>query len=139
MASVSMPAFGTQEWAYQLKTSLNKNPNYKDSAKTWEGALVLEFLAEGKKLHNDAWVWLDLWHGECRIAKFLTKRDEEPAPFFITAKESVWHGLGTGAINPQTALGAGKFKIQGEMAKLMRFPKAAAYILKYLNRLLKNW
>ncbi len=139
MASTQIPAFGTQEWADQLKNFLNKNPNYKDSAKTWEGAFVLEFLAEGKKLKKDTWVWLDLWHGECRNARFIAKRDELTAPFFLSAKESAWYAVVTGAINPQTALVGGKFKLSGDMAKMMRYPKAAAYILKYLTRLLKDW
>jgi putative sterol carrier protein len=139
MASTQYPTFGTQEWADQLKTFLNKNPNYKDSAKTWEGAFILEFIAEGKKLKQDTWVWLDLWHGECRDAKFLMKRDEIQAPFYLSAKETAWDGVVKGTINPQTALVGGKFKLTGEMAKMMRFPKAAAYILKYLTRLLKDW
>jgi len=139
MATTQTPTFGTQEWADLLKAKLNKNPNYKDSAKMWEGAFILEFIAEGKKLNQDAWIWLDLWHGECRDAKFLSKREELPAPFCLSAKESAWEGIIKGTINPQTALLGGKFKLYGDMAKLMRFPKAAAYILKYLTQLLKNW
>ncbi len=139
MASTQTPAFGTQAWADALKAMLNKNPNYKDSAKTWEGAFILEFLTEGKKLDKDTWVWLDLWHGVCRDAKFIAKRDELPAPFFLSAKESAWYAVVTGVINPQTALVGGKFKLSGDMAKMMRYPKAAAYILKYLTRFLKNW
>jgi putative sterol carrier protein len=139
MAIDDLPTFGSEEWAGQLKNYLNNNPNYVDSAKSWEGALVLEFLSEGIKLEQDVYIWLDLWHGECRDVKFMSARDELETAYYITATESMWAGLVSGTINPQTALMAGKFKMSGDMGKLMRYPKSAGYIIKYLKRLLENW
>ncbi|MEX2683332.1 MAG: SCP2 sterol-binding domain-containing protein [Candidatus Sigynarchaeota archaeon] len=131
--------FETQAWADEFAKCLNNNPNYEKSAKTWEGALVLVFKAEGKKITKDVKLWLDLWHGKCRSAKFLKDGDDTPHEFAITAPESAWHGLVTGEIDPTRAMMTGRFKIEGAMNKLMRYPLAAGYILKYLKRLLKDW
>ena len=84
-------------------------------------------------------MFLDLYHGECRDAKFIKDSDDEPHEFQILATEEDWHDLMTGKIEESKALMSGKFKITGNISKLMRFPKAAAYIIKYLKKLLKDW
>ena len=134
-----MVDFLTQEWADELAACLNRNPNYKKSAKTWEGALILEFKAENARLEKDAYLLLDLWHGECRGARFLDEGEEAEHEFTISAKETDWHDLVTGKQDPSKALMTGKYKVKGNLGKLMRFPKAAAYVLKYLKRLLEDW
>lgn len=134
-----MVEFKTQEWADEFASCLNHNPNYKKSAETWEGALILGFKAENVRLEDDVHLYLDLWHGECRDARFLNEGEEVEHEYSISAKETTWYALVSDELKPQTALMSGKFKVKGNMAKLMRFPKAAAYIIKYMRRLLKDW
>ena len=131
--------FLKQEWADEYARCLNNNPNYKKSAKTWEGALVLEFAAESIKLETTARLWLDLWHGKCREARFLQDGEEAPIEYTISAPESTWAALVRGDLDPSRAMMSGKFKISGNTSKLMRFPLAAAYIIKYMKRLLADW
>ena len=131
--------FNTQEWADAFKNFLNKNPNYKKSAETWEGALILEFKAENVKMKENARLYLDLYHGECRSAKFLNPNEDIEHEFEISAPETYWNDLAKGKVDPSKALMSGKIKIKGNISKLMKYPKAAAYILKYLKRLLENW
>lgn len=131
--------FNSQSWADAYKESLNNNPNYEKSAKDWEGALILQFISEGKKLTEDARLWLDLWHGKCRDARFVESDDEMEHEYKISAKESVWIDLINDAIDPTQAMMLGKFKISGNTSKIMRYPRAAAYIIKYLKRLLSEW
>lgn len=118
---------------------LNGNPNYAKSAATWEGALVLEFLAGGEILTTDVRLWLDLHHGTCRDARFLQDGEDIPHEFVISAPEAAWRGVLSGTVDPTRALMGGKFKISGNVGKLMRFPLAAGYIIKYLKRLLPDW
>ena len=131
--------FQTQEWADEYAQCLNSNPNYEKSAKTWEGALVLEFTAESIKLETTVRLWLDLWHGKCREARFLQDGEEAPIEYTIAAPESTWASLISGELDPTKAMMSGKFKIMGNTSKLMRFPLAAAYIIKYMKRLLTDW
>lgn len=127
------------EIAEKVKENLNSNPNYKESAKTWEGELYLEFKADSNKLDKNLYLWLDLHHGICRNAEFVWDKESKPYEYTISASEENWRGLFNGEIDPNKALMAGKFKIQGNMGKLMRYPKAAAYVLKYMTRHLKDW
>ncbi|MHA1340421.1 MAG: SCP2 sterol-binding domain-containing protein [Promethearchaeota archaeon] len=129
----------TQEWADAFKNYLNKNPNYKKSASTWEGALILVFKAENIKLTEDVRLYLDLYHGECREARFLKPGEEIEHEYEIISTESYWNALAKGKADPSKALMSGKIKIKGNINKLMRYPKAAAYILKYMRRLLEDW
>ncbi|MBD3350306.1 MAG: hypothetical protein GF364_02360 [Candidatus Lokiarchaeota archaeon] len=129
----------TQEWADAFKDCLNNNPNYKKSAETWEGALILIFKAEDVRLKEDVRLWMDLYHGECRAARFLEPGEEIEHEFEISAKETFWHDLINDKEDPSRAMMSGKIKLKGNMTKLMRYPKAAAYIIKYMKRLLSDW
>ncbi|HME51866.1 MAG TPA: SCP2 sterol-binding domain-containing protein [Candidatus Lokiarchaeia archaeon] len=131
--------FQTQEWADEYARCLNDNPNYEKSAKTWEGPLVLEFTAESIKLETTVRLWLDLWHGKCREARFLQDDEEALIEYTISAPESMWAALVKDELDPTKALMSGKFKIKGNMSKLMRFPLAAGYLIKYLKRMLPEW
>lgn len=129
----------TQEWADAFQGFLNKNPNYKKSAETWEGALILIFKSEKVRIQEDVRLYLDLWHGECRGARFLKSGEEVEHEYEIIAKETFWHDLVTGKADPSKALMSGKIQMKGNTTKLMRYPLAAAYIIKYLTRLLQDW
>ncbi|MHA1734330.1 MAG: SCP2 sterol-binding domain-containing protein [Promethearchaeota archaeon] len=133
------PEFLTQEWADALKDALNGNPNYKKSAEKWEGDFVLEFTPDGHKIQDRVRLWLDLWHGECRGARFVPPDEELESAFSLSAKEGTWRDMLSGKLDPNVALISGKFKLTGDMASLMRHTLAAAYILKYLRRLLADW
>ena len=128
-----------QEIAKKVMQDLNNNPRYKDNALTWEGELHLEFLPSNGKLEKPLYLWLDLYHGECRDAEFVEDSESKPYEYVISANEDTWRDLFHDKIDPSRAMMTGKFKIKGNMAKLMRYPKAAAYILKYLKRYLKEW
>jgi putative sterol carrier protein len=133
--------FLTQEWADEFARCLNNNPNYEKSAKMWEGPLVLEFVAdnESQRLQETARLWLDLWHGKCRSAKFLEEGEEAQIDYTISASESMWAALVAGELDPTRAMMSGQFTISGNTGKLMRYPLAAGYIIKYLKRLLAEW
>ncbi len=131
--------FQTKEWASEFMRCLNNNPNYEKSAKTWEGALALEFKADGSTQPADIRLWLDLWHGKCRDAAFLGETETRLVEYTISAPETTWRALLSGEIDPTRAMVSGKFKISGNTSKLMRYPLAAGYIIKYLKRLLTEW
>jgi putative sterol carrier protein len=130
--------FATQACADEFSRCLNDNPNYENSAKTWEGPLVLEFVAESARLQTDVRLWLDLWLGKCRSAKLLENGEEAQIDYTISAPESMWAALIVGD-DPTRLLMSGKFKISDNTGKLMRFPLAAGFIIKYLERLLAEW
>ena len=119
--------------------SLNNNPNYHESAKKWEGELILEFLPDGNKLKEPTYLWLDIYHGEVKAVEFISDKSLKPYKYTIVSEEVNWRMLFQGALDPTKALMSGKFRIKGDFAKLMRFLGAAGYIMKYLSRHLSEW
>ncbi|GAB4308901.1 MAG: SCP2 sterol-binding domain-containing protein [Promethearchaeota archaeon] len=139
MSDPETPEFLTQEWADAFAAALNGNPNYAKSAEKWEGDIVIEFTPDGHELEVPARFWADIWHGKVRAARFLEPGEQLAAKFSISSSEGAWRDLVNGKLDPNQALMTGKFKIGGDVGQLMRFTLAAAYILKYLRRLLKDW
>ncbi|MCP4760482.1 MAG: SCP2 sterol-binding domain-containing protein [archaeon] len=131
--------FQTQEWADKFKNSLNNNPNYRESIETWEGAIILLFLAEKIRINEDVRVYMDIYHGEVRGVRFLEKGEEIEHEFVFKAKESVWDDLVQERVIPSKLLMTGKFKIEGDMKIINRSMRPAGYIMKYIKRLLKDW
>ena len=64
-----MPVFPSQEWLTEYVDLINASKEYEEAASSWEGDLsyVLEREPD-KKVPDDVWVWIDLWHGKCRDA-----------------------------------------------------------------------
>jgi hypothetical protein len=68
--------FGTDEWAKRLCEELNNSKAYAEAAKTWEGDIYFVVEAKGSALTEDRYVYLDLWHGECRSAQRAANKDD---------------------------------------------------------------
>jgi putative sterol carrier protein len=119
--------FPSPEWVAKYWELLKANQAYKDAAKTWEGDFVFEITADGKIIKDPIKFYLDLWHGECRTARMATPSDK-PA-FVYSGPYENWKQLFAGKIDPIKGLMANKFKLQGDMGKVMRATKAAAELV----------
>lgn len=73
--------FASNEWTLALSDGLNKSKAYKDAAAKWEGDLCL--IVTGPGIHKDIYIYLDLWHGDCRKAH--SAEATVPSEFTITA------------------------------------------------------
>ncbi len=120
-----MAIFPSPEWADEYVKKLNSNESYKDSGKTWEDTLT--FVIEPDEKYNKTWyLYLDLAHGECRDYKYSDKEDGVPkATFIYKGKYSNWVKLINKEIDPIQGIMTGKFKLEGQMMKIMRYTKAA--------------
>lgn len=119
--------FPSPEWVAKYWELLKVNQAYKDAAKTWEGDFIFEITADGKIVKEAIKLYLDLWHGECRTARMATPSDK-PA-FVYSGPYENWKQLFAGKIDPIKGLMANKFKLQGDMGKVMRATKAAAELV----------
>ena len=73
--------FPSDEWTLALCQAINNSDAYASAAKSWEGDIKFVVNGEGA-------VYLDLWHGRCRQAKYV----QDPASLFVL----VWilqHGI----------------------------------------------
>ncbi|MCK4565847.1 MAG: SCP2 sterol-binding domain-containing protein [Candidatus Thorarchaeota archaeon] len=115
--------FPSDEWIEKYKDALNSNPRYEDAAKTWEGDFIFKINADGESVKEDVMFYLDLWHGKCRSARMAGPDDA--AEFVYAGPLKNWKLLFEGKIDPIKGIMARKFKLEGDMGKVMRYTKAA--------------
>jgi len=115
--------FPSDEWIAKYLEALNNNPRYEDAAKTWEGDFIFQINADGESVKETVRFYLDLWHGKCRSAKMAGPDDT--AEFTYAGPLKNWKLLFEGKIDPIKGIMARKFKLDGDMGKVMRYTKAA--------------
>jgi putative sterol carrier protein len=115
--------FPSDEWIEKYMELLNSNDAYEDAAKTWEGDFVFEVTADGEIVKEPIRFYLDLWHGKCREARMAGPDDT--AEFVYAGPYKNWRALFDGKIDPIKGIMARKFKLEGDMGKVMRYTKAA--------------
>ncbi len=117
-------AFGTEAWIKQLQVELNNSEAYAEAARNWEGDIYFIIKAAGSALSEDVYMYLDLWHGECRQAGIANPADFSPE-FTIAGKVKSFKDVIDKKTDPMKAMITGKLKLKGNMAKMMRNVKAA--------------
>lgn len=119
--------FPSDEWIKELARQLNASPAYERSAKDWEGDFV--FIIEPDDQHAAAYLFLGLYHGKSTDAALLSSETERPAEFIIRASFENWRKVIEGNLDPIQAMMTRNLKLQGDMKKVMRYPKAAKEIV----------
>ena len=120
-----MPKFPSEEWTKEYVEKLNSNANYEEAGKNWEGSLTF-IVQRDESFDRDAYLYLDLYHGKCRDAKFSFIETEVPAAEYkYIGPYKNWQKLINKEIDPIQGLLTGKFKLHGSLMKIMRFTKAA--------------
>lgn len=125
-----MPNFPSQEWMDEFVKVLKDNESYKEAAKDWEGDITF-VCSKDSSFDKDVAMWFDLYHGDCREAKFF--EDPEKAPksaFKYKGPFGNWMRLIDGEVDPIQGVLTGKFKLEGPMMKIMRYTKAAKELVK---------
>jgi len=106
---------------------LNTNPAYEEAAKTWEGDFI--FIGRNSETNDIVGAaYFDLWHGKCRSANTIQDietMDGITPEFIYDGKISNWKLVLEKKLDPIQGLMTGKFKLTGNMSKVMRAVKAA--------------
>lgn len=127
-------------WAARLGEALRTSESYRHAARTWEGAVVLDWCdapaATGEVTSHGSsaaqrGVFLDLHHGDCHAARLATDADYERARFVLSADREGWEMLLTGRIAPTMAIVRGKLKVlKGSVGALMPHAQAASELVR---------
>ena len=121
--------FATDEWAKALMAALKESAGYQNAAKKWEGDLT--FIVEpGGGMTETRYVYLDLWHGDCRDAYTLADLSEKDSEFKLNAPLGTWQDVIEGRLDPIKGITRGKLKVKGPMLKIVKSPKAALELVK---------
>ncbi len=119
--------FPSDEWIKELSRQLNLSEAYEKSAKDWEGDFV--FIVEPEDGRDVAYLYLGLYHGKSPDARQLVSLDDQEVEFVLSAPFSAWRKVIEGTLDPIQGMMTRKLKVQGNMMKIMRYPKAAKEIV----------
>lgn len=120
--------FGTQAWVEAYIEKLNANKAYEEAAATWEGDFVFVIEPEGS-LDHEVRFYVDLYHGKARSGRELKPGEDCPSEYVFSGKWSNYDKLIDGKLDPLKGLTMGKFKLKGNMMKVMRAVKAAQQLV----------
>jgi putative sterol carrier protein len=119
-----VPVF-SDSWAAACAAVLNQNAAYRAAAASWEGALLLQMSTNDGVIESRL-VFLDLWHGECRLARSGTPSDEGTARYILAGEHTAWRQVLTGQTPPLMAIMTGKLRLtKGSIMELLPYVAAA--------------
>ncbi len=123
-----MVLFPSDEWAKEFMKKLNENKAYEDSALDWEGDFYL-VIQPDDRLKEEKIIYLDLYHGKCREAYLVEPGKEKEPAYVMEAPYGTWIKVSTREVDAIKGIMTGKIKLKGDMAKIMRYTKAAQEIV----------
>lgn len=130
--------FPSDDWVQELMKKVNVSQAYQDAAKKWEGDLCF-VIQKGPGMSEDGYLYLDLWHGECRSARELQSADELTAEFEIAAPLATWRQVLEGKLDPIRGISSRQLKLKGSMMKILKSPKAAIELVNCAKEIDTIW
>ena len=120
--------FPSDEWIKSLRELLNKNESYERAAKDWEGNFV--FVVEPDDAYPEtSFLLLELYHGKSPAAGMLESDNLPETEYTINAPYSTWKKVIDAKLDPIQGMMTGQLKLEGDLMKIMRYPKAAQEIV----------
>ena len=117
---------GTPEWVAAFEKLIQEDAQYKEVAKTWEGSVVIHILANpANGLNKDIYLFMDLWHGDCRFVKLVPREAGEKADFVLTGEFERWQAVMKKELDVVKAMMQGKVKLKGSLPTIVRYVKAS--------------
>lgn len=130
--------FPSDEWIKALMVELNKSGDYRESARTWEGDFCF-IVTAGNGVPKNIYLYMDLWHGECRAAYEVPELNGKPPEFTIEATLPMWRKVLEHKADPIQSLMTRQLKLTGNLMKVMRAPKAATELVKCCTLIDTEW
>ena len=129
--SVSKPyIMGTPEWVAQYEKLIQEDAEYKEAAKDWEGTVVIHILPKPDiGLETDIYMFMDLWHGDCRFVRLVPPEVGEAADYVITGEYERWRAVMAKELDTIKGMMQGKLKLKGDLPTIVRAVKASARLV----------
>ncbi|MCZ7575187.1 MAG: SCP2 sterol-binding domain-containing protein [Ardenticatenaceae bacterium] len=130
--------FPSDEWVKALMAELNKSETYREAARNWEGDFYFVASA-GPGVARDVYLYMDLWHGECRTAYEVADPSQKSPEFTISAPLPTWRKVIEKKLDPIQGLITRQLRLKGNMLKIMKAPKAAAELVNCCTLVETEW
>jgi putative sterol carrier protein len=128
--------FPSGEWVEALQQELNTSAAYADAAKNWEGDFYFVVEPEkGEPFAEPVYLYMDLWHGQCRDAFLVADKDTKTPAFVMSGPYSKWKRIVSAKLDPLQGLMTGQLKLKGNMVMIMKNVKAAQEMVRACTRI----
>ncbi len=121
--------FPSPEWAAAYQEALNENAAYREAAKAWVGDIMLLVRTSDPNAPAPG-VHLELANGSCQNAVFHPDARTVSSEFVYEGTPENWERLMRHELDPIKAILDGTFRVKGNLAKLMRFTRAAKELVE---------
>jgi len=116
----------SSSWIDAYRAQVQQSQSYRKAAATWEGDLTLVVQADASRtIPSDLFIYMDLWHGDCRDIRLVDAEAGGKAKFVITGGYARWKQVIRGELEPIKALMQGKLTLKGNLAYIVRYVAAA--------------
>lgn len=118
------------EWVGVYEKAVQNDDIYKEAAKDWEGTVVVHVTAAPEMgIDEDLYLFMDLWHGDCRSMRLVPKEAGEAGDFVITGSMERWLQVARKQLDTIKGMMQGKLKLKGDLPTIVRAVKAAARLV----------
>lgn len=126
--------FPSSEWARAFREAINANPAYREAAAAWTGDILFRVQPADASAAAPG-VHLALAHGECSASTYHADSRSVASEFVYEGTAENWARLLRHEVDPVKAILDGTFKIRGNLAKAMRFTRAAKELVETAARI----
>lgn len=130
--------FPSDAWIKALMEKLNESETYQDAARNWEGDFYF-VVQKSPGVPQDAYLYMDLWHGKCRDAYEVSDPGQKKPEFTINAPLPTWKKVLNKKLDPIQGLVTRQLKLQGNLMKVMKAPKAAVELVNCATQVDTEW
>ena len=100
------------EWLSEYVDLIREDEKYKRVARSWEGSCVLVFEADEKTVYRRSiYIFLDLWHGECRSGRLVPPGEGLKGDFVLYSSYERWKMIIKKELNVVKAIATGKLRL----------------------------
>ncbi|MGQ9461053.1 MAG: SCP2 sterol-binding domain-containing protein [Candidatus Bathyarchaeaceae archaeon] len=148
-----MVLYPSKKWLEEYRKALNQSKEYKEAGKGWgvgwngdfifqienipvDKISIKDLPADAAKelkeyiINGTSYSYIQLKDGECLGARPLKDPKEVQVGFIMKGPYENWKKLTKGQLDPTRALLARQFTLVGDMAKVMRYTRAANLMTK---------
>ncbi|HUT69633.1 MAG TPA: hypothetical protein VMW89_03060 [Desulfatiglandales bacterium] len=126
---------GTPEWVYEFEKKIQGDGRYREVAQKWEGSVVLVFKAEPQAgFDSDVFLFMDLWHGECRSARLVPPEIGRNGDYVLEADYDRWKRILKKELNVVKELATRKLRlVPFEFKKAAKLTAAAQAAIRLVD------